>query len=201
MAKEDKKLTTEEIYASPIPNILELTLDACRAVAASGSGQNPNALKNAVVLREKKKRIYDKNGYTNPNSAQALLNESQRPARHSRVLARNIDKNNKGQIRPRKVDAHHIVACEDYRAKLARGILFKWCIGINDADNGVYLPRYCYTIVACLPNAVKHQNMHTDLYYISVNRQFMFIESPSTAEVRNTLRAIKAELIAGTFPF
>jgi hypothetical protein len=39
---------------------------------------------------------------------------------------------------------------------------------MNDADNGVYLPRFKSTVVASLPTAHKHSGLHTELYHLEV---------------------------------
>jgi hypothetical protein len=47
-----------------------------------------------------------------------------------------------GTDRPKNVCAHHVVASGDIRAEDSREVIFEFGIGINDADNGVYLPRF-----------------------------------------------------------
>jgi RHS repeat-associated protein len=52
--------------------------------------------------------------------------------------------------------AHHIVAQTDKRAKFARGVLKKFKIGLDEAENGVGLPEKL------------HQALHTNKYYQAI---------------------------------
>jgi hypothetical protein len=47
---------------------------------------------------------------------------------------------NAGFVAKTGEEAHHMVAFKDERASAARAILKKFGIGINDAENGVFLP-------------------------------------------------------------
>lgn len=205
MAKELANQTTEQIYNAPIPNIVEKRCAAARITAASGAGTNPIALLNDHILQEAKLKVckahYDKLGMSIPMSAIMLAMDADRNIRHSRTLATNINKANKGQTRPDFTDAHHIVGRLDIRAVMARAILFNWGIAINDADNGVYLPRYLTTIVPSLPNATNHQGIHTDAYYVTVTTRLLPIKNDPVAAGRSALRQIKADLVAGTFTY
>lgn len=190
---------------APQQPIAAQRVTAAMQVAQSGSGANAHELLNAYILQEEKKKVvkayYDKLGQTMPASALVLATDAARNIRHSRALASNINKANRGQTRPQGVDAHHIVACVDFRARDARICLFNWGIGINDADNGVYLPRYLSSRVPSLPLAPNHQGLHTDDYYFSVTMRLDAVKDDPASEGRLTLRSIKNELIAGTFPF
>lgn len=205
MSKEAENLTTAQIYAAPIPNAAAQHIAAAKIVAFSGSGANPHAIVNAHNLAEKKKKIikahFDKTGQTLPTTAIILAMDADRNIRHSRALASNINKANRGQCRPQETDAHHIVGRLDFRAEVARRYLFAWLIGINDADNGVYLPRYARTKIASMLKAHHHQGLHTDDYYFNVEMRLRSILGQPTAIARVVLRTIKNELIAGTFPF
>ena len=112
--------------------------------------------------------VDDKTGQTLPTTAIILAMDADRNIRHSRALASNINKANRGQCRPQETDAHHIVGRLDFRATDSRTFLFMWGIGINDADNGVYLPRYARTKIANMLKAHHHQGLHTDDYYFNV---------------------------------
>lgn len=72
--------------------------------------------------------------------------------RHSRILARNI-KNAAGESKHAEADSHHVAAAQDKRAQRARTLLFRWGIGINDADNGLYLPKTWASAVPGLEDA------------------------------------------------
>ncbi len=199
MAKDFKIMTSEEVYAEPVNNVAELSIAANQI--AAGSGENPYELRNTRILEQKKAKIRYLNGYTIAASAQALFNDAQRKARHSRILGNNIQRANPHDNRPHGVDAHHIVAQLNPGARLARTYLFNWGIAINDADNGVYLPRYAHTQVSSMPNAAKHQKIHTLTYYLAVTTRLMEVEDNGALDGRATLRTIKSELIAGVFPF
>ena len=136
-----------------------------------------------------------------PAAALVLQVDSDRNIRHSRVLASNMFKAHPSYIRPDFVDAHHIVGRLHDFAKLARHLLFAWGIGINDAANGIFLPRYATSKIASMPFAPDHQGLHTRDYYVNVTLRLQAIANDSAAEARLTLREIKGELIAGTFPF
>jgi hypothetical protein len=102
------------------------------------------------------------------------------------------------------VVAHHIVASGDEEAADSRALLFGWGIGINDADNGVCLPRYRVSSIPLHPSAPKHSELHTKVYYHQV-----FIRLDAAAEVdakdqkvgRSALREIKGDILQGTFPY
>jgi hypothetical protein len=102
---------------------------------------------------------------------------------------------------PRTVAVHHVVAATDERAFESRKKLFRWGIGINDVDNGVYLPAFKKSSVSSLPTAVKHAVVHTDDYYVNVFARFMMIPNDGTGMGRAALRQIKQELIDGVFPY
>ncbi len=89
----------------------------------------------------------------------------------------------------------------DLRADESRKMLFRWSIGINDVDNGVYLPAHKKSTVASLSNASKHAAIHTDLYHLNVLARLMPVPGSSPQIGRLALRQIKQELISGVFPF
>ncbi len=201
MGKESKSMTSEEIYAEPVKGILEMSISANRITSVSGSGENSYEIRNALILADRKNKICYENGRTMPASAQAFQNDAERAARHSRILHRNMQRAYPAESRPQEVDTHHIAARLDMRAWDSRRFLFNWGIAINDADNGVYLPRYRHTKIASMPNATNHQGVHTDIYYFAVETRLRAGETASESVGRLTLRKIKAELIAGIFPF
>jgi len=90
--------------------------------------------------------------------------------------------------RPLDSDAHHIAAGTARRAEPARQALRRVGIGINEAENGVFLPR-----------GVHQGGMHTNRYYDAVNRALANVQSRS--EARYVLDQIAKGLKAGTFPW
>lgn len=108
--------------------MINITIVANKITTDSVSNENSYEIRNTFILEEKKKKVRYKNGYTLPASAQALLNDANRKARHSRILHRNMQESHTNENRPKNVDAHHIVAQEDRRAVFARNILFNWGI-------------------------------------------------------------------------
>lgn len=200
MAKDDKPRTTEAIYAAPLVNMLELRM-GINQITAGSPDVNGYALSNQIILAKKKREILYKNGYTQSVKEQALFAEAGRDINHSRKLNRNIQRANPDTLRPKEVDAHHIVASGAQKALLSRLYIFAVGIGINDADNGCYLPRYRTTKIASMPDASWHRGIHTDTYHANVYAELMFSPAHTTAETRKTLRSIRERLIAGSFHF
>lgn len=168
-------------------------------------GVNTHELVNVYNIKEERKKVvkahYDKNGKTMPAAALVLKVDADRDIRHSRMLGSNMLKAHPSYIRPDFVDAHHIVGRLHLDALLARNYLFNWGIGINDADNGVFLPRYATTSIANMPYASNHQGLHTVNYYLNVTLRLGDVLGQTVVEARLVLREIKSELIAGTFSF
>jgi len=181
-------------------DILGLRLGANRiakGVAAYEAG-------NEVIVRNRRREALYKNGFTLPVTAERLMAEAERTTRHSTKLTRNMKA--AGQLRPtdaapKVVSAHHVVAATDLRADRSRIMMFRWNIGINDVDNGVYLPAYKNSMVASLSGASKHATIHTDLYHVNVLARLMPVPGNSPHDGRLALRQIKQELINGVFPF
>ena len=67
--------------------------------------------------------------------------------------------------------AHHIVAGRAPDAEEARQILKKFGIGINDANNGVFLS----TVKGV--GGTYHPSMHTIEYYVGVNQKLRVAQS------------------------
>jgi hypothetical protein len=103
--------------------------------------------------------------------------------------------------RPKGVAAHHIVSRKPALAHPAQMLLFAWGIGINDVDNGVYLPRFATTVVPSLPNASKHSKIHTGVYHLAVFGRLAEVRKQPSTVGREVLRGIKGELEADTFPY
>lgn len=181
--------------------ILQQRIVAAQTLAGTGVNAH-QALNSCQLINSKIKQNrahYDKSGQTMPTTVAILIMDAARNANHSRTLARNINKAT-GTPRPQDVAAHHIVARVDYRAHEGRKYLYGWGIAINDIDNGLYLPRYAHSIVPSLPKAVVHQTLHTDIYYLAVNTRLAQIDPTKPDQGRKELRAIKKDLLNGSFP-
>ena len=106
-----------------------------------------------------------------------------------------------GQARVANVCAHHIVASGHPDAYRSRRMLFGWGIGINDADNGVFLPAYLSSNVPTLPNAVAHDRLHASArYYLRVEARLRVVDKTSQPAGRGALRKMRGEMVAGSFP-
>jgi hypothetical protein len=111
----------------------------------------------------------------------------------SRVLGQNLE--DAGITRPADSAAHHIVAGTDARAAEARAILQNEGIGINDAENGVFLPKN-----SSVPNptgAQVHSVVHTNVYYNAVNAA---LRNAPAGTIRDVLTDIANQLSGGAFP-
>ena len=186
--------------SEPALDMLDLRLGANRIAKGPAAYEAGN---DVVVKRKKREALY-KNGFTLPVTAERLMAEAERTIRHSAKLTRNLKA--AGQVRPadaapRSVSTHHVVAATDLRADESRKMLFRWSIGINDVDNGVYLPAHKKSMVVSLSNASKHAVIHTDLYHLNVLVRLMPVPDSSPQVGRLALRQIKQELINGVFPF
>jgi hypothetical protein len=191
----------------PRPGSPEFTASLTRFTAAinriaANSGANAYALRNEILVEMEKQRVRYENGRTLEGySVRRLFEDAGRPSgNHRRTLARNLDRES-GQLRPDNVCAHHVVAARDHRADDSRDIIFKWGIGINDADNGVYLPRFKNIAVPSMPNAPLHGPIHTVRYHAAVTSRLMFGEPSDTPSCREILRGIKEDLVDGSFPW
>ena len=90
--------------------------------------------------------------------------------------------------------AHHIVAGAASKAQEARDVLQSFGIGINDSVNGVFLPT-----VRDVCQAVYHPEIHTNIYYATVNA--LLSDCTSEEEVRIVLEYIANALLEGEFPY
>lgn len=79
--------------------------------------------------------------------------------------------------------------------------MFSWGIAINDAANGVFLPRNIFIQNILNSSATAHQVLHTERYYFYITFRLNRVKAESAAAVRAVLASIKAELLAGIFPF
>lgn len=112
----------------------------------------------------------------------------------SRKLARNLER--AGKPRPPGHQAHHIVPDNEGRyegAEEARRILEKFKIGINNIENGVWLPGKPGTG----PGSY-HPGLHTKKYYRWVYNSLR--KATTRQEAIDILRRIAHRLSSGTFP-
>ncbi len=174
--------------------ILELTIVA-NEMAMNDRQVNAYAVRNAQLLERRKNRIRYLNGYTElPASAERLLsNAEDLTYNHRRTLARNISKSEQ-RARPVASCAHHIVALSDKEALRSRLRLFGWGIAINDADNGVFLPRDAVGLPN-YPNAARHTPYHRVRYHLQVWMRLQ--RATGQGDGRVQLRAMKTDLLAG----
>lgn len=114
----------------------------------------------------------------------------------SKKLAENILRAS-GEVRPADVAAHHIVACNDPRAAEARRILADAGIDLNEAINGVFLPRN--TRVPNPTGANVHSTLHTRRYYEEITERLLSVRGRRLA-IEDVLEDIRFELLNGIFP-
>ncbi len=185
----------------PVEGMMDLTT-SINQIAANNRNANGYEIRNAIVLEENKQRVRYENGITVlPMSAQQLLANARRTDyNHRRALSNNIVAD-AGAARPANACAHHVVALKDEQAEPSRKKLFDWRIGINDADNGVFLPRWAGKKLAGLPNAPRHGDIHTPVYYSAVYARLRLVPKSEPETGRSRLRGIKAQLQAGAFPW
>lgn len=197
MTKDIPAGDMRQVDADSAARILGFTL-AANQIAQSTADANAYAMRNAMLEMRRKARVRYKNGRTLPATAEKLHADAERKVRHSRTLARNI-RNATGVERHKESDAHHIVAQQDRRAMLSRRLLFGWNIGINDADNGVYLPKRWSSRVPGLENATAHGPIHTDDYHFAVQVRLSDVQGRGSESGRQALREIKSEILRNEF--
>ena len=174
--------------------IVELTI-AANEMAMNDAHINAYEARNARLLERKKNRVCYLNGYTQPPASveKLLANAEDLAYNHRRTLARNVTKVEQAP-RPSASCAHHIVALADKEARRSRQRIFGWGIGINDADNGVFLPRDGAGLPG-YPNAAHHTPHHRVRYHLQV---WMRLQRASDEPGgRTQLSAMKADLLAG----
>ena len=109
------------------------------------------------------KRIREK--CKDPSVARAIITGDTTGVQDSDILRANMKLD--GQTTPPYPNAaHHIVAANASTADYAKGILEQYGIGINDAENGVFLP---YAMNEYVGNEMMHVGSHKNTYYNYVN--------------------------------
>lgn len=113
----------------------------------------------------------------------------------SRILGENLEA--VGNVRPPNSAAHHIVAggASDEFAQNTRLLLKKAGIDINEAANGVFLPRNSKYVI---DETTNHAAVHTKLYYRTVYQRLSRVE---LTDIRDELGKIAKELQEGRFPY
>lgn len=197
MTKNNPPLDLKPIEPDLAKQLLQLTI-AANQIASHGGSTNSYEMRNTLLEERRKARVRYKHGKTLAASADKLRLDAERKVRHSRILARNI-KNATGVTRHANADAHHIVAQLDRRAQQSRLLLFGWGISINDADNGVYLPKKWASKVPGLEQATAHEPIHTDDYHFAVQARLIDAKGQESEQGRLVLRDIKGEILRNQF--
>ncbi len=196
MARFRNESTQQDSLKQETTTARQLRVNAARFAP----GANAQGIVNAMILEAQKSKIRHANGVTLPTSAARLLADARRnDLKHSVILAFNMGEANND--RPKGVAAHHIVSRKPALAHPSQMLLFAWGIGINDVDNGVYLPRFAKAVVPSLPNASKHSKIHTGVYHLAVFDRLVEVRKQPSGVGREVLLGIKAELEADTFPY
>jgi hypothetical protein len=116
-------------------------------------------------------------------------------AADSKVLGENLEA--VGKVRPDNSAAHHIVAggSQNTYAERTRVLLKNADIDINEAANGVFLPKNSKYLI---DEASSHANIHTNVYYEAVYDR---LKNLSKEGFRGELQKIANELSQGIFPY
>jgi hypothetical protein len=197
MAKESPTTVAPQDYTAT--EILAITIDA-NLLSPNDAHVNAYQVRNDLLLQRRLARVRYENGVTLPAAAKKLRADANRKVRHSRILSRNI-KNASGEAKPADADAHHIVAAQDQRARRSRSLLFKWGIGINDKDNGLYLPKKWSSEVAGLEEATAHEVIHTFAYHLAVTARLQATRPSNQTEGRKALCDIKYQILLNEFEY
>ena len=165
MAKgQDQKF---EKLSLPASEMLQLTL-LTNEILADEKTVDKYKLRNANALARAKSLVMYKNGITKlPVSIKRLQKNTLEAYDHSLALSGNMQLA-RGELQLPGTDAHHIVSRTHERAILSRDILFSWRIGIDDADNGVFLPAERGANIRGLEKANVHDPIHTKFYHLTV---------------------------------
>ncbi|QRP65202.1 AHH domain-containing protein [Rhodanobacter sp. FDAARGOS 1247] len=156
-------------------------------------------MRNRPLTREEKARLRHLNGMTLPTSAKVLrANAEDRSYNHRRTLSRNIVRGTK-QARPADACAHHIVALHASAAKPSRDLLVDCGIGINDVDDGGFLPRFDHKLPGD-PDAPRHNPHHHREYHLAVYDRLQDDEPNDARTCRATLKSLKTDILSGLLP-
>ena len=199
MAKEAPKGSVEAL-STPAGELQEQAIIA-NLLMGGDKAVNSYKVRNDRALSKAKSLVCYKNGITKPRvSVKRLQADALAKGSHSQALSGNIQLA-RGELQPDATDAHHVVARRHRLAAVARAYLFRWKIGIDDADNGVFLPKKLGADVPGLENAVPHGPLHSGPYHFEVTDRLRSRAGEPTSAAREELRAMRAEMIAGVFPY
>jgi hypothetical protein len=199
MAKEPAKGSVEAL-ATPAEELREQTIIA-NLMMGNDKTVNTYKVRNDRALSKAKSLVCYKNGITRQRmSVKRLEADARSKGSHSQALSGNIQLA-RGEFQADATDAHHIVARRHRLAAVARGFLFRWKIGIDDADNGVFLPKSLGQNTPGLEKAVPHRPLHSGPYHFEVTDRLRERMGEPQSAAREELRAMRAEMIAGTFPY
>lgn len=127
--------------------------------------------------------------------------------RHSYWLAKNMMQSGRAdKARPSQdgsVAAHHIVSWYSREAAQSRLILKAVGLDIDQAENGVWLPRFKKHVPhKAMPFAHPHSATHTGSYYLNVFHLLRdtMADGLGRQGIKDALDAIAEELTEGTFP-
>ncbi|WP_405618248.1 polymorphic toxin-type HINT domain-containing protein [Streptomyces sp. NBC_00076] len=113
---------------------------------------------------------------------------------NAKILGENLEAS--GVTRPAETAAHHIVASTSPKAAAARQQLARFGIDINDASNGVFLPRGSASVNPS--GASVHSRIHTNDYYANVNN--LIGGARNASEARDVLEHLRRQLQGGYWP-
>ena len=179
----------------PLPALFDVPDDELEAAESEESTEKTKPTR--IRYGRDGKTLTDPNAYSfDELEADAL----HKPDGHSKKLGRNIVKL-ENKKRPKFVDAHHIVSSTAEGALPSRLKLFAWKIGINDADNGVFLPRFENVKVRGLYRATWHAVIHTPTYHGRVFARLLQADPLDPESARLKLRGMKAEMQRGKFRY
>ena len=180
--------------------MLQLTL-ATNEILGGEKLVNSYQVRNSRALARAKSLVLYKNGVTKlPVSVKRLQADALAKGDHSLALSGNIQLA-RSEMQLDGTDAHHIVSRTHQLAKQSRTSLFDWRIGIDDADNGVFLPAVAGANIPGLENANAHDPIHTKLYHATVASRLVGRDPDNAAEGRAELQAMREDMIAGVFPY
>ncbi|WP_340558756.1 polymorphic toxin-type HINT domain-containing protein [Streptomyces sp. GSL17-111] len=138
--------------------------------------------------------ISDQHTYYVLVGATAVLVHNANCSSNAKILSDNLQTS--GAARPAESAAHHIVASTSPKAAAARQRLASFGIDINDASNGVFLPRGSKS--ANPTGASVHSRIHTNDYYAYVNK--MIGGARNAKEARDVLQHLRGQLQDGRWP-
>jgi len=199
VAKEPTAASIESLTL-PATELEELTL-MCNELLGDQKEINCYRARNSRALAKAKALVCYRNGVTKqPASVKRLQADALRKDDHSLALSGNMQLA-RGEMQLPGTDAHHIVSRTHKLAKYSRKYLFDWRIGIDDADNGVFLPEQAGANIPGLEKATPHSPIHTRLYHLEVASRLSGQRGEPVAVGRAELRGMREEMIAGTFPY